>query len=68
MIGKIIVRYPVDQPAQSRLDGGHVHDLDAWTKAYGTFERLSIDAPSLSVDTTDGYAPDLPQIVAFVGD
>ncbi|HEX6725208.1 MAG TPA: AAA family ATPase [Gaiella sp.] len=48
--------------------GGHVHDLDAWTDVYGTFERISFDAPSLSVDTTDGYAPGLPQVVAFVGD
>jgi hypothetical protein len=31
------------------------------------FERLSLDAPSLSVDTTDGYAPGLARIVAFVG-
>ena len=31
-------------------------------------ERLSIDAPSLSVDTTEGYRPSLDEIVAFVGD
>jgi predicted kinase len=31
------------------------------------FSRLSFPAPSLDVDTTDGYAPDLAAIVGFVG-
>jgi predicted kinase len=31
------------------------------------FERIRLPAPSLVVDTTDGYAPDLAAIVAFVG-
>jgi predicted kinase len=31
-----------------------------------SFERLSIPAPSIVVDTTDGYAPDLEQVVGFV--
>jgi predicted kinase len=30
------------------------------------FIRISLDAPSLEVDTTDGYRPGLDQIVAFV--
>jgi len=28
--------------------------------------RVSRDAPSLSVDTTDGYAPTLTEVAAFV--
>ncbi len=32
----------------------------------GPFERLSLSAPSITVDTTDGYAPDLDEIKAFV--
>ena len=35
----------------------------AW---YSAFEWLSIYAPSMEVDTTDGYRPGLGQIVAFV--
>ena len=35
-------------------------------RAFESFERLSILAPSIAVDTTDGYAPDLEQVVAFV--
>lgn len=30
------------------------------------FDRISVDAPSLEVDTTQGYAPDLETIVAFI--
>jgi hypothetical protein len=30
--------------------------------------RIALDAPSLEVDTTDGYRPGLDQIVAFVND
>ena len=30
------------------------------------FTRISLDVPSLEVDTTDGYRPGLDQIVAFV--
>jgi predicted kinase len=35
-------------------------------RAFASFDRLSIPAPSIVVDTTDGYAPDLEQVVAFV--
>jgi predicted kinase len=31
------------------------------------FEWLSLPVPSIQVDTTDGYEPGLPAIVAFVG-
>lgn len=31
------------------------------------FERLSLAAPCLEVDTSDGYVPGLPTIVEFVG-
>ena len=30
------------------------------------FTRLAFDAPSIDVDTTDGYAPDIDQVVAFI--
>jgi predicted kinase len=33
---------------------------------YLAFRRISLDAPALEVDTTDGYEPGLDQIVAFV--
>ena len=40
--------------------------LEDWEEAYSSFERLSIAAPSIDVDTTDGFQPDLEAIVAFI--
>jgi hypothetical protein len=40
--------------------------LEDWERAYSGFERVSIPAPSLDVDTTDGYTPALAEIVEFV--
>lgn len=49
--------------AHAQLIGEDVAD---WQRAYESFERLSLDAPSIDVDTTDGYAPSLVEIVGFV--
>jgi predicted kinase len=35
-------------------------------RGHHAFRRLKLDAPSLAVDTTDGYRPGLDQILAFV--
>jgi predicted kinase len=59
-------RSAIDDPgetAHARIIG---EELDDWQDAYSSFERVSIPAPSIDVDTTDGYAPDLAKIVAFV--
>ena len=53
-------------PRAAHAVGAHVHELETWTEHFTAFERVSIDAPSLSVDTTDGYAPSLTDVVAFV--
>jgi hypothetical protein len=34
--------------------------------AHNAFDRVSVDAPWIDVDTTDGYRPGLGEIVAFV--
>ncbi len=39
---------------------------DDWERAYESFDRVSAAAPSIDVDTTDGYSPGLAEIVAFV--
>jgi hypothetical protein len=49
--------------------GGRVRRCDATEHALGhnAFERVSVDAPWIEVDTTtDGYEPALGEIVAFV--
>jgi predicted kinase len=39
---------------------------DQWKQHYDAFDRLSLE-PAIEVDTTDGYDPDISEIVAFVG-
>lgn len=51
------------QTAHARIVGDEIED---WREAYASFDRLSLPAPSLDVDTTDGYVPDIETIVAFV--
>lgn len=41
-------------------------DAAEYAAGHRAFERLSIVAPSIDVDTTEGYRPGLEQIVAFV--
>jgi hypothetical protein len=57
-----------EQPGRVAAHGDSVLrcSADAWDEAFASFERLSIAAPSIDVDTTDGYAPELAEIVAFV--
>jgi predicted kinase len=43
-----------------------VEAIKAGDRYYEYFDRVSIDVPSIDVDTTDGYAPSLDEIVAFV--
>jgi hypothetical protein len=40
-------------------------ELEDWERAYASFQRLSLPAPSIEVDTTDGYVPDLARLVEF---
>ena len=41
-------------------------DVAAWAELASAFEDISLPAPRLEVDTTDGYHPALPQMLAFV--
>jgi predicted kinase len=42
-------------------------DAQAQSRRHEAFDRLSLEVPSMAVDTTDGYLPALSEIVAFVG-
>jgi predicted kinase len=55
--------------AESPLRRAHVDDpRDPAVHAliHDSFDRLSIDAPWIEVDTTDGYVPHLDDVLAFV--
>jgi len=51
------------QTAHATIIGDEIED---WRRAYAEFDRLSLAAPSLDVDTTDGYVPGIEAVVAFV--
>jgi predicted kinase len=56
------------QPGRVAAHGDSLARLgrEGWEQGFASFERLSIAAPSLDVDTTDGYVPQVAEIVAFV--
>jgi predicted kinase len=41
-------------------------EIDEWRQAFASFDRVSVAAPAIDVDTTDAYAPALEEIVDFV--
>jgi predicted kinase len=47
-------------------DGHRLQDADSWWRSHESFVPISLPVPTLDVDTTDGYDPGLPEIVAFV--
>ena len=50
----------------AHADESLAQELDEWKRRFAEFDRVTIEAPSIVVDTTDGYAPGLPELVAFV--
>ena len=42
------------------------HDDRAWVDAVRTFDPVRLDAPTLDVDTDDGYRPGLDEVLGFV--
>jgi hypothetical protein len=63
-----IIRRLADHPASraSQNDREFLERLDSGALLFESFQPISIPAPSLRVDTTRGYAPELDHIVAFV--
>ena len=49
--------------AHAQLIGQELKD---WEEAYASFERLSLPAPSIDVDTTNGFDPSVDEIAAFI--
>lgn len=54
-----------DEPARRAHDVSPADNAAAEAARHAAFNRVSIDAPCLDVDTTDGYEPELEAIVAF---
>lgn len=54
-----------DNPLRSVHADPEPGDRAEWTRRHAEFDRLALTAPWLEVDTTSGYRPALPEIVAF---
>ena len=50
----------------AHADDSLAQELEEWKQGFASFDRVSIDAPSIVVETTDGYGPGLPALVDFV--
>ena len=55
-------RRRVEPGAHARLSDS----LDDWERAYASFDRVSIAAPSIEVETAHEYTPRLTEIIEFV--
>jgi predicted kinase len=62
---RILSRRHADQRRGAHPDPAP-SDVVAHAAGHRAFERLSVDALWIEVDTTDGYRPELGQVVAFV--
>jgi hypothetical protein len=63
-----IIRRLAEHPASraSQNDRTLLEQLDSGALSLEAFQPISISAPSLRVDTTSGYDPDLDRIIGFV--
>ena len=63
-----IIRRLAEQPMNraSQNDRELLKQLDRGKLSFEAFQPISISVPSLRVDTTNGYDPNLDHIVAFV--
>jgi hypothetical protein len=41
-------------------------EAEEWSRRFEAFVRISVSAPAIEVDTSDGYSPGIAEIAAFV--
>src|SRR5438105_8018910 len=47
----------------AHADAAHLEALESGNRSFASFESISIPVPSIVVDTTEGYLPDLVEII-----
>ncbi len=65
-LGRALRRRESNPVRRAHADPGPDRDLQDYARLHASFVRLSLDAPALEVDTTDGYRPGLDAIADFV--
>lgn len=66
-LSRSLRRSELDPLRLAHADPGPL-DVEAFIRQHRAFDRVSVDAPWMEVDTTDGYQPGLGSVVAFVND
>lgn len=61
-----IVRRREESPSRVAHPDPRPHDKLDHIRRHRMFDRVSVDAPWIEVDTTDGYRPGVGQIVEFI--
>ncbi|HTK17516.1 MAG TPA: AAA family ATPase [Acidimicrobiia bacterium] len=51
---------------RAHADKALLAELEAGDRYFAEFRRVAMEAPTISVDTTDGYKPTIDEIVTFV--
>jgi predicted kinase len=64
---RIAQRKDVNSARRAHADPS-LRDAADFARRHQAFDRVSVDAPWIEVDTTDGYRPGLEQIVAFINE
>jgi len=67
---RIVRRKTANSARRAHAEPGAADAADAadYIRRHGAFDRISLDAPSIEVDTTCGYRPGLGQVIAFIKD
>lgn len=63
--GRIVRRGGQSLPRQAHADPSP-RDAAEYVRRHRAFDRVSVDAPWIEVDTADGYRPGMEQIAAFI--
>jgi predicted kinase len=62
---RIVVRGTASTLRAAHADPGP-HDAAGYIRRHLAFDRISLDAPQIEVNTTSGYRPGLDQILTFI--
>ncbi len=63
---RVARRMATERSRAAHADGQFLGGRERREWSTASFERISIPAPSIVVDTTDGYAPEIAEIIKFI--
>jgi len=68
--GKTTLAHEITRRAGSTIRAAHADpgpaDAADYIRRHRSFDRVSLDAPWIEVETTSGYRPGIDQVIAFI--